>query len=97
MLFPVGDDCPVSPDQLDSVRVTLIHEGGGKSRLTTDRGYDGGPPQGVEHTWTRATILQQWHHPQRACCAQVTSAKQEGKQHQKFAKQKKIKNERGCQ
>ena len=51
-------DCPVKPDQLDSVRVTLIHQNGGKSRLCTDDGYDSSPPPDVKNTWTGVTIFQ---------------------------------------
>ena len=93
-------DCPVSPDQLDSVRVTLIHQGGGKSRLTTDSGYDGSPPPGVEHTWTGATIFQLNGNARRELAMysghhQFTSAKQQGKD-QKLAKQKKFKKEKNA-
>ena len=93
-------DCPVKPDQLDSVRVTLIHQNGDKSRLCTDDGYDSSPPPDVKNTWTGVTIFQLNGNVRKELAMysghpQFTSAKQEGK-NQKLAKQKKFKKEKGA-
>ena len=57
-LAQLPKDCPVDATKLDPIRVTLIHQPGGKSRLFTDDGNEHSPPPLVNGTWTGATIYQ---------------------------------------
>ena len=50
-------DCPVPVDQLDRIKVTLIHQPGGKGRFMTDDGTDATPPKDSKSSWTGVTVF----------------------------------------
>ena len=92
-------DCPVD----SQVRVTLIHQTNGKSKLRTDSGHDSTPPPDVTGTWTGATIFQINGETRKELAMYTghqqhqhfTSAKQQAKE-QKLAKMKKFKQEKNA-
>ena len=93
-------DCPIEHDQLDRVRVTVVHQVNGKSRLHTDAGIDSSPPPEVSTSWTGATIFQINGSTRKEMAMysgqgrqHYTSAKQQGKE-QKLARQKKFKKDK---
>ena len=93
-------DCPIEHDQLDRVRVTVVHQVNGKSRLHTDAGTDSSPPREVSTSWTGATIFQINGAARKEMAMysgqgrqHYTSAKQQGKE-QKLARQKKFKKDK---
>ena len=51
-------DCPVSAEQLDKLKITLVHQHDGRSRLHTDDGTVTTPPEGTTGTWTGTTVFQ---------------------------------------
>ena len=93
-------DCPIEHDQLDRIRVTVVHQSNGTSRLCTDDGADSSAPPNVTSSWTGATIFQingstrkemaMYSGQGRQHC---TSARQQGKE-QKLARQKKFKKDK---
>ena len=92
-------DCPVPLEALDRIKVTMVHQQSGKSRLHTDDGADSTPPPDTKQAWTGCTVFQLTG-PTRKELAMYTSqhqahtsAKQEAKS-QKLAKAKKFKKEK---
>ena len=51
-------DCPVSAEQLDKLKITLVHQHDGRSRLHTDDGTVTTPPEGTTGVWTGTTVFQ---------------------------------------
>ena len=92
-------DCPVPLEALDRIKVTMVHQQHGKSRLHTDDGTDSSPPPDTQHAWTGCTIFQLTGETRKELAMYSsqhhahTSAKQEAKS-QKLARAKKFKKEK---
>ena len=92
-------DCPVPLEHLDKVKVTMVHQANGKSRLYTDDGTDTSAPADTKDAWTGLTVFQidgatrkemamySGHHEA------YTNAKQEAKS-QKLSRAKKFKKDK---
>ena len=92
-------DCPVPLEALDRIKVTVVHQQHGKSRLYTDDGSDSSPPPGTQQAWTGCTIFQLTGETRKELAMYSTqhqahtSARQEAKS-QKQARAKKFKKEK---
>ena len=51
-------DCPINPDQLGKIKITMVHQANGRSQLHTDDGTVTSPPDGTKGAWTGTTIFQ---------------------------------------
>ena len=51
-------DCPINPDQLDQLKITMVHQANGRSQLYTDDGTVTSPPDDTKGAWTGTTIFQ---------------------------------------
>ena len=93
-------DCPVQLDQLDHIKITMVHQADGKSRLFTDDGTVTTPPEGISGAWTGTTVFQLTGDTRREMAMYTgthlirTSARQVAKD-QKKAYNKKVKKDKG--
>ena len=93
-------DCPVQLEQLDHIKITMVHQADGKSRLFTDDGTVTTPPEGISGTWTGTTVFQLTGDTRREMAMYTgthlvrTNARQVAKD-QKKAYNKKVKKDKG--
>ena len=93
-------DCPVAVEQLDKLKITLVHQHDGKSRLYTDDGTVTTPPEGTTGTWTGAPVFQLSGETRKEMAMYTgthlvrNSARQVAKE-QKKARTKKVKKDKG--